>query len=129
MIFFERTNDVTCSPDILEMLKLNGLLQFRDINVLDYLTVDETVLEKRRETSSQKHLTFVERQENLKGAFHVHKRSVCKGKNILLVDDVMTTGATGSETAALLLGAGAKRVIFLTGASLPERKHVAATTE
>ncbi len=47
MIFFERTNDVTCSPDILEMLKLNGLLQFRDINVLDYLTVDETVLEKR----------------------------------------------------------------------------------
>ncbi|MBQ4268659.1 MAG: ComF family protein [Clostridia bacterium] len=91
--------------------------------------MDETVLEKRLETSSQKHLTFVERQENLKGAFHVHKRSVCKGKNILLVDDVMTTGATGSETAALLLGAGAKRVIFLTGASLPERKHVAATAE
>lgn len=47
MIFFERTCDVTCSPDILEMLKLNGLLQFRDINVLDYLTVDEAVLEKR----------------------------------------------------------------------------------
>ena len=83
---------------------------------------DEAVLEKRRETPPQKHLTFTERQENLKGAFHVHKRAVCKGRKILLVDDVMTTGATGSETASLLLGAGAERVIFLTGASLLERK-------
>jgi len=47
MIFFERTCDVICSPELLEMLKLNGLLHFRDINVLDYLTTDEDVLEKR----------------------------------------------------------------------------------
>lgn len=84
--------------------------------------VDESVLEKKRDTPSQKRLSFLERQENLQGSFHVHKRSVCKGRDILLVDDVMTTGATGSETASLLLGAGANRVIFLTGASLPERK-------
>ena len=86
------------------------------------VTMDESVLEKKRDTPSQKRLSFLERQENLKGSFHVHKRSVCKGRDILLVDDVMTTGATGSETADLLLGAGANRVILLTGAALSEKK-------
>ncbi len=47
MIFFERTCDVTCTPGILEMLKLDGLLRIRDTDILDYLTVDEVVLEKR----------------------------------------------------------------------------------
>jgi predicted amidophosphoribosyltransferase len=38
------------------------------------------------------------------------------------VDDILTTGATGSECARLLLSAGAKKVVFLVAAALPEQK-------
>jgi predicted amidophosphoribosyltransferase len=60
--------------------------------------------------------------ENASGAYHVHKRAFCKGRTILLIDDIMTTGATGSECAKLLLGAGAKEVYFLVAAATPEKK-------
>lgn len=83
---------------------------------------DNDVLQKRRENTPQKQLSFTAREKNVEGAYHVHKRSVCKDRRVLLIDDIMTTGATGSECSARLLGAGAKEVIFLVGASLPERK-------
>ncbi len=81
----------------------------------------EDVLQKLKETPSQKTLKRVERMKNLQGAFHVHKRTVCKGKIIVLIDDITTTGATGSECAKALLSAGAKEVRFLTCAALAER--------
>lgn len=80
------------------------------------------VLEKRRETAPQKTKSFYERKENVAGAFFVHKRKVCKDKIVVLVDDVMTTGATGSACAEKLKNAGAKRVIFLTATALEELK-------
>ena len=82
----------------------------------------EEVLVKTRETVDQKHLGQSERRKNLSGAFHAHKRKICRGKTILLIDDVMTTGATGSECAKVLLGAGAEKVLFLSAASVSERK-------
>lgn len=84
--------------------------------------LDTEVLLKRKETRAQKQLTYVEREENVAGAFHVHKRKACKDRVIVLVDDIMTTGATGSECAARLYGAGAKEVLFLTAASVSESK-------
>lgn len=81
---------------------------------------EEDVLEKTRETEQQKHLGLLGRVENVKGAYHLHKRAFCKGKTILLVDDVMTTGATGDECARLIRFAGANAVYFITAASLPE---------
>ncbi len=84
--------------------------------------LDSEVLQKRKETKLQKQTSGKERAENVQGAYHVHKRKACKGKTVLLVDDIMTTGATGSECAKLLLSAGAKEVIFLTATALPERK-------
>lgn len=83
-------------------------------------TLDTTVLIKNRETAQQKSLAGKQRADNLSGAYHVHKRSVCKDRVVLLVDDIMTTGVTGSECAAKLKGAGAKEVIFLTVAATPE---------
>jgi competence protein ComFC len=82
----------------------------------------EDILQKRRETKMQKHMDYESRIQNVEGAYHVHKRSDCKGATVLLVDDIMTTGATGNECAERLFGAGAKEVIFLTAAALPERK-------
>ena len=84
--------------------------------------LDVDILQKRKETAQQKHMHYQERVENVAGAYHVHKRSVCKGRTIVLVDDIMTTGATGSECASRLLSAGAREVIFLVAASLPEMK-------
>lgn len=80
------------------------------------------VLQRKREIEQQKHLTLRERKQNSDGAFHLHKRKICQGKTVLLIDDILTTGATGSACAKLLLHAGAKSVILLTIASLPERK-------
>lgn len=82
---------------------------------------DFAVLEKRRETAPQKQMTRRERTENVQGAFHVHKRKACEGRAILLVDDILTTGTTGSECAERLIKAGAKSVYFLTAVAVPEK--------
>ena len=86
------------------------------------VTEGKDILLKTRETADQKQLGQNERRKNLSGAYHAHKRKMCRGKTVLLVDDVMTTGTTGSECAKTLLGAGAKEVLFLAAASVSERK-------
>ena len=83
--------------------------------------LDVEILEKRRENAPQKRMDFRARKENVAGAYHVHKRTICRERTMVLVDDIMTTGATGSECAARLYGADAKEVIFLVAAALPER--------
>ena len=80
------------------------------------------VLEKYRDTAQQKHMDYFSRIENVAGAYHVHERKLCRDRTVILIDDIMTTGATGSECASRLLSAGAREVIFLVAASLPEMK-------
>lgn len=82
----------------------------------------EKVLEKQRDTAQQKHMSYASRMENVAGAYHIHDRKSCRGKTVVLIDDILTTGATGSECASRLLSAGAERVLFLVGAALPEKK-------
>ncbi len=83
---------------------------------------DSEVLVKTRDAISQKYLSKKERMENVKGSYRVHKRKVAQEKKVILIDDIMTTGATGSECSRVLKNAGAIEVIFLSTASLPERK-------
>ncbi len=68
------------------------------------------VLERKRETASQIGLTSHQRRENLRGAFGVAHPEAVKGGEVLVVDDVYTTGATVSECARVLLRAGATKV-------------------
>ncbi len=82
---------------------------------------DFDVLQKTRD-SEQKQLGYAARAKNVAGAYHVHKRSVCKGRTVLLIDDIYTTGATASECASRLFRAGAKAVYFVAAAASPERK-------
>jgi predicted amidophosphoribosyltransferase len=58
-------------------------------------------------------LTAVERKANVRGAFHAEERFV-RGRNILPMDDVATTGATLAEGASALMNAGAKAVYGMT---------------
>lgn len=83
--------------------------------------VYEDVLQKTRDTDQQKQMGFVSRMENAAGAYHVHDRKVCRGRTIVLVDDILTTGATGSECASRLQSADAAKVVLLVAAALPER--------
>jgi len=69
------------------------------------------ILLKKKETPPQIGLSAKERRANLKNAFEV--RGDVKGFRILLVDDVITTGATITECSKELLKAGAKEVIAI----------------
>ena len=74
---------------------------------------------KVRRTLPQTHLDTKARRINLHGAFAVDRGQV-QGKIVLVVDDVLTTGSTMDEMARCLLAAGAKRVLGLTVANVPE---------
>ncbi len=64
---------------------------------------------------SQTSLTPAERRENVRGAFSQVDRAVrlIGGAHVVLVDDVLTTGATASEAAATLMGMGAATVTLV----------------
>jgi len=72
------------------------------------------VLERSRDTQSQIGLSRHQRRENLRGAFRVKNRERLLGREVLLVDDVFTTGTTASECARMLRRAGAARVWVAT---------------
>jgi ComF family protein len=70
-------------------------------------------LRRPRRTRPQVGLSLGERQRNLRGAFAAEVRGPLAGARILLVDDVVTTGATAESAAGALLDAGAARVSVL----------------
>jgi ComF family protein len=71
-------------------------------------------LVRRRRTPSQGRLGPAARARNVRGAFAVRRGRDVKGKRIVLVDDVLTTGATVDECARVLRRAGAAFVGVLT---------------
>jgi ComF family protein len=71
-------------------------------------------LQRCRETQSQIGLSRHQRRENMRGAFVVATPKEIQGCEVLLVDDVMTTGTTVSECARVLRRAGASKVYVAT---------------
>lgn len=78
------------------------------------IQLDTSILTRTRETASQTGLTRHQRRANVRGAFAVVKAEKIKGRSILVVDDVMTTGTTAGECARVLRRAGAKEVFVAT---------------
>lgn len=68
-------------------------------------------LRRKAETTGQARLSAAQRRNNVAGAFAARKRAAVAGKTLLLVDDVMTTGATFREAALTLKRAGAAAVL------------------
>ena len=73
------------------------------------------LIRRTRQTHSQDGRTREERFENIAGAFHLHPRRAgrVRGRDVLLVDDVMTSGATLAAAAEVCLGGGAASVRVL----------------
>ena len=74
------------------------------------LPLDTESLFRRRHTPTQGGQTFLGRKRNVSGAFGVRSGANLKGKHIILIDDVMTTGATLESCARTLKRAGVSRV-------------------
>lgn len=93
--------------------------------------LNTTALVRHRATESQTGLTPSQRRDNVRGAFQVARGDQISGRDILLVDDVFTTGSTVSECARVLRRAGAGRVFVATVVRVlkPEAERVAPEFE
>lgn len=78
------------------------------------ITVMLNCLVKIRDTMPQVGLSSSERRKNIKGAFAINNRPLISGKDIVLVDDVVTTGATVRECSKVLKKAGARDIYVIT---------------
>jgi len=84
----------------------------REINI----PVDVASLMRIKPTASQGGKSASARRRNMQAAFHIHnkRRKNIEGKNLIIIDDVMTTGATVEACAGVLKRSGAARVDVLT---------------
>jgi len=80
------------------------------------INVKSKFLKRTRYTETQTNLTMKEREENISNAFQAKQERLIEGKTFLLVDDVITTGATIRECGRVLLEEGAVRVYACSAA-------------
>ena len=89
----------------------------REIHRVTGVPWNDRVLRRVRNTRSQTGLGRKERKLNVKDAFRAEPSREVEGRTLLLVDDVMTTGATMSSAAKALRKAGAARVLGIAAAT------------
>lgn len=75
------------------------------------ITYDENAIIKVLNNKRQSSLKVIERKNNVKNAFEVLNKENIQNKNVILIDDIYTTGATLEECAKILKKAGAKSVL------------------
>jgi ComF family protein len=92
------------------------------------LKVDSSILIRKRDTASQAGLTSVGRRRNVRGAFavrgHVMGTQLLAGRDLLLVDDIYTTGATARAASSALRRAGAAQIWVATAARAQRQEFV-----
>ena len=121
---FGRDEVVCCVPMSDKRLKKRGynqseLLAKKVAKIINVPFSDCVI--KTKETKRQAKLTRSERLKNLTDSFKVEDKKSVRGKNVLLVDDVSTTGATAEAVASKLKKAGALRVHLITVANVPNK--------
>jgi ComF family protein len=100
----------------------------QELSRLSGVPVEPQLLIRTRSTKTQVGLTHDQRRRNVAGAFTVpiRQRAKLQGRNVLLVDDVITTGATVEACARALKRAGAARVDVLALAMVTNEALAAA---
>jgi ComF family protein len=96
------------------LLSLHALKALRKSHPAFKLALASTTLMRLRETESQAGLSPRQRRINVRGAFIVSDPATVTGKHVLLVDDILTTGATARSASQALLKAGAASVWVAT---------------
>jgi len=76
--------------------------------------LDPAILRRQRDTQSQFELNPTSRRRNVKSAFEANPSLLRPGCEVLLVDDILTTGATARECSQALVSAGAGKVWVAT---------------
>jgi ComF family protein len=124
----EAAADVIADADVAVPVPLHrsrqrarGFNQARALAIHLGLPVSDA-LSRTRATESQADLPADRRHSNVRGAFAISRHAAVKGRTVVLVDDVMTTGATLNACAAVLIDAGAAEVRALTAARAPLRE-------
>lgn len=93
-----------------------SLIIARELSKLSSTNICRDLLLRTKNTIAQAGLTKKQRKDNLRNAFEINKKhqDTIKNKNILIVDDVMTTGATLENCSKILKQHGANKVFVLT---------------
>lgn len=89
-------------------------LLVKELGKLTGLETNFSSLVKFKSTKPQVRFTGQARRKNVKGAFRIKMPEKIKGKHVVLIDDVLTTGSTVRECAKVLLNSGAASVDVLT---------------
>ena len=96
---------------------------------LPALELNTSALRRTRETQSQTGLTRHQRRANLRGAFVAARPEQVAGREVVLVDDVYTTGTTVYECARVLRRAGAAEIYVATVARVLKAEVPGAVVE
>jgi len=88
-----------------------ALLIARTISRRFDVKLDSRSLRRLQPTGTQTSLTMQARLDNLKGAFGLRRSGAFRGLRVLLIDDVLTTGATCAECSRVLMRAGSARAV------------------
>lgn len=86
----------------------------RGISAVTGIRIDTEVIVRRKHTDTQTRKSTFERWENVDGIFELHHAESLKGKHLLVVDDVLTTGATTVACASRLVEIEGVRISVLT---------------
>lgn len=82
----------------------------RGYSNISKIPVLDNALKRATHTSTQTHKSRIDRWENVSGIFEIHEDGLLKDKHVLLIDDVITTGASTEACVSTLLEAGAASV-------------------
>jgi ComF family protein len=116
--------DILADADLLAPVPLHALRLWRrqfnqaaalatEISLQTGRPCNPAALRRVKATLSQVGLSRTQRAENVQGAFRIAESTVVRDLNVVLVDDVLTSGATANAASRALLRAGAKRVDVL----------------
>lgn len=87
---------------------------FKNLKDKKWVAIEDVLVQAKDKGKKQRHCrTDLQRRNNIKGIYRVLEPEKVSGRNIILIDDVLTSGATMKECADTLLNAGAKTVVGL----------------